>query len=77
MEEAGPKRWSGHGCVYSPTCGGPGQKLFGFRYHPDHMRHILRRLQFSVQLPTRELSRADPDEEARWLGHEQGEMKKV
>jgi transposase len=52
------------------------KKLFGVRYHPDHMRRILRRLQFSVQLPTRELSRADPDEEARWLDDELQAIKK-
>jgi len=52
------------------------KKLFGVRYHPDHMRRILRRLRFSVQLPTRELSRADPEEQARWLDHELQEIKK-
>jgi transposase len=29
------------------------KKLFGVRYHPDHMRRILRRLKFSVQIPKR------------------------
>lgn len=52
------------------------KKLFGIRYHPDHMRRILRRLQFSVQLPTRELSRADPEEQARWFDHEREAIKK-
>ena len=52
------------------------KKLFGVRYHPDHMRRILRRLRFSVQLPTRELSRADPEEQTLWLDHELQEIKK-
>jgi len=52
------------------------KKLFGVRYHPDHMRRILRRLQFTVQLPTRELSRADPEEQALWLDHELQAIKK-
>jgi len=52
------------------------RKLFGVRYHPDHMRRILRRLRFSVQLPTRELSRADPEEQALWLDHELQAIKK-
>ena len=52
------------------------KKLFGVRYHPDHMRLILRRLRRSEQLPTRELSRADPEEEAKWLDHELLEIKK-
>lgn len=52
------------------------RKLFGVRYHPDHMRRILRRLRFSVQLPTRELSRADPEEQTLWLDHELQAIKK-
>ncbi|MFZ5501400.1 MAG: IS630 family transposase, partial [Candidatus Micrarchaeota archaeon] len=52
------------------------KKLFGVRYHPDHMRRILRRLRFSVQLPTRELSRADPEEQTLWLDHELQAIKK-
>lgn len=52
------------------------KKLFGVRYHPDHVRRILRRLRFSVQLPTRELSRADPEEQAQWLDHELEAIKK-
>ena len=52
------------------------KKLFGVRYHPDHMRRILRRLRFSVQLPTRELSRADPAEQTLWLDHELQTIKK-
>lgn len=52
------------------------RKLFGVQYHPDHMRRILRRLRFSVQLPTRELSRADPEEQVRWLDHELQAIKK-
>jgi transposase len=35
------------------------KKRFGVRCHPDHVRRILRRLYFSVQLPKRVLSRAD------------------
>ena len=53
------------------------RKLFGVRYHPDHMRRIFPRLRFSVQLPTRELSRADPDEQARWLDNKLQAIKKV
>jgi transposase len=52
------------------------KKLFGVKYHPDHMRRILKRLGFSVQLPTRVLSRADPDEQSRWLDRELGALKK-
>jgi transposase len=52
------------------------KKLFGVRYHPDHMRRILRRLRFSVQLPTKVLSRADPEEQAHWLGQELADLKK-
>ncbi|MCA1960456.1 MAG: winged helix-turn-helix domain-containing protein [Desulfomonile sp.] len=61
----------------APLVAGLVKKLFGMRYHPDHMRRILRRLRFSVQLPTRELSRADPEEQAKWLDHELQEIKKV
>lgn len=51
-------------------------KLFGIRYHPDHMRKILRRLGFTVQLPRRELSRADPVDQSRWLTQELAVLKK-
>ena len=60
----------------APLAAGLVKKLFGVRYHPDHMRRILRRLRFSVQLPTRELSRADPEEQLRWLDHELHAIKK-
>ncbi len=52
------------------------KKLFGVRYHPDHMRRILRRLRFSVQLPTKVLSRADPEKQAQWLTQELADLKK-
>jgi transposase len=52
------------------------KKRFGVTYHPDHIRRILKRLGFSVQLPTRVLSRADPDEQSRWLDQELGALKK-
>ena len=52
------------------------KNLFGVRYHPDHMRRILRRLRFSVQLPTRELSREDEAEQTLWLDHELQTIKK-
>lgn len=52
------------------------KKLFGVRYHPDHMRRILRRLKFSVQMPKKVLSRADPQEQAGWLAQELADLKK-
>jgi len=51
-------------------------KLFGIRYHPDHMRKILRCLGFTVQLPRRELSRADPADQSHWLTQELAVLKK-
>ncbi|MEW6140907.1 MAG: winged helix-turn-helix domain-containing protein [Thermodesulfobacteriota bacterium] len=51
--------------------------LFGIRYHPDDMRKILRRLSFTVQLPIRELSRADPADQSHWLTEERAGLKKV
>ena len=52
------------------------KQLFGVRYHPDHMRRILRRLQLSVQLQKRVLSRADPEDQALWLTEERAGLKK-
>jgi transposase len=52
------------------------RKRFGVKYHPDHMRKILRRLGFSVQVPKRLLSRADPEEESQWLDQELAGLKK-
>jgi hypothetical protein len=43
----------------------------------ERKARILRRLRFRVQLPTRELSRADPEEQTQWLGHELQAIKKL
>jgi len=42
------------------------EEEFGIRYHPGHVRKVLRGMGFSVQRPRRVLSRADPAEQDRW-----------
>ncbi len=51
-------------------------KRFGVKYHPDHMRKILRRLGSTAQVPKRVLSRAGPEEESHWLDQELTDLKK-
>jgi len=42
------------------------EEEFGVKYHPGHVRKVLHRLGFSVQMPKRELGLADPEEQDRW-----------
>jgi transposase len=41
--------------------------LYGVSYHPDHMGRILHKLGYSVQYPTKKLSKADEKAQRTWL----------
>jgi transposase len=42
------------------------EEEFAVRYHPGHVRKVLKALGFSVQRPRRKLAKADPSEQDRW-----------
>jgi transposase len=42
---------------------------FDVRYHPGHVRHLLKQLNFSVERPKTRLVQADPKKQNRWIRH--------
>ena len=50
----------------SPMIGQMIEEEFGVRYHPGHVRKVLKALGFSVQRPRRKLAKADPVAQDRW-----------
>ena len=52
------------------------EEEFGVRYHPGHVRKILKALDFSVQRPRRQLAKADPAEQDRWQRYTYPRLKK-
>lgn len=53
------------------------QEEFDVRYHPGHVRHLLKGLNFSVQRPTTRLVQADPKKQNRWIRYTQPNLKKT
>ena len=52
------------------------QEEFDVRYHPGHVRKVLKALGFSVQRPRRQLAKADPAEQDRWQRYTYPRLKK-
>lgn len=52
------------------------EEEFGIRYHPGHVRKVLKALGFSVQRPRRKLAKADPVEQDRWQRYTYPRLKK-
>ena len=52
------------------------EEEFGVRYHPGHVRKILKALDFSVQRPRRQLAKADRAEQDRWQRYTYPRLKK-
>ena len=52
------------------------EEEFEVRYHPGHVRKVLKRLGFSVQRPRRQLAKADPVEQDRWQRYTYPRLKK-
>ena len=52
------------------------EEEFSLSYHPAHVSKILHRMGFSVQRPRKELARADPDKQSRWVRYTYPNIKK-
>jgi transposase len=52
------------------------EEEFNVRYHPGHVRKVLKALGFSVQRPRRKLAKADPAEQDRWQRYTYPRLKK-
>jgi len=46
-------------------------------YHPGHVRHLLKRWNFSVQRPRTSLVQADPKKQNRWIRYTHPNLKKT
>jgi transposase len=53
------------------------QDEFDVRYHPGHVRHLLKGLNFSVQRPKTRLVQADPQKQNRWIRYTHPNLKKT
>ena len=49
---------------------------FNLRYHPGHVRKLLKQLGYSVRRPTTRLVQADPDRKNRWVRYTHPRLKK-
>lgn len=50
---------------------------FHVRYHPGHMRKLLRQLGYSVQRPTTRLAQADSKQKRKWVRYTYPNLKKT
>jgi transposase len=53
------------------------QGEFAVSYHPGHVRHLLKQLNFSVQRPKTRLVQADPKKQNRWIRYTHPNLKKT
>src|SRR5437868_3581089 len=53
------------------------QEEFGQRYHPGHVRKLLRHLGYSVQRPTTRLVQADLKQKRKWVRYTYPNLKKT
>jgi transposase len=53
------------------------EEEFGVRYHPGHVRKLLKQLGFSVQRPTIQLVNADPQQQNKWIRYTYPNLKKT
>lgn len=61
----------------SPLIGQVIENEFGVRYHPGHIRKLLKRLGYSVQRPTTRLVQADPLRKRKWIRYTYPNLKKT
>jgi len=52
------------------------EEEFDVRYHPGHVRRLLRQMNFSVQRPKTRLVQADPKKQNRWIRYTHPNLKK-
>jgi transposase len=50
---------------------------FAVSYHPGHVRHLLKQMNFSVQRPKTRLVQADPKKQNRWIRYTHPNLKKT
>lgn len=60
----------------SPMIGRVIEEEFSVRYHPGHVRKLLKAMGFSVQRPRRKLAKADPVMQDRWQRYTYPRLKK-
>jgi putative transposase len=53
------------------------EEEFDVSYHPGHVRHLLKQLNFSVQRPKTRLVQADPRKQSRWIRYTHPNLKKT
>jgi transposase len=53
------------------------EEEFDVSYHPGHVRHLLKQLDFSVQRPKTRLVQADPKKQNRWIRYTHPNLKKT
>ena len=53
------------------------EEEFNVSYHPGHVRHLLKGLNFSVQRPKARLVQADPRKQNRWIRYTHPNLKKT
>ena len=75
--ESGPVAYDFTSGVWtSPMVARVVHEEFGVDYHPGHVRKLMHQLGFTVQRPTRKLTRADPQTQDRWHRHTYPNLKK-
>lgn len=60
----------------SPIIAGVIEDEFAVRYHPGHVRKLLKAMGFSVQRPTTSLIQADPKQQNKWTRYTYPNLKK-
>ena len=76
--ERGPREAGFQGCVWtSKMVASYIKNRWGVKYHPGHVRKLLRELGFSVQFPREKLALADKDAQEKWLNETYPDIKKT
>lgn len=75
--DSGPVAYGLHTGVWtSPIVANVIEDEFGVRYHPGHVRKLLKEIGFSVQRPTTSLIQADPKKQNKWTRYTYPNLKK-
>ena len=53
------------------------EEEFDVSYHPGHVRHLLKQMNFSVQRPKTRLVQANPQKQNRWIRYTHPNLKKT
>ena len=75
--ESGPVAYGLQTGVWtSPIIAGLIEEEFAVRYHPGHVRKLLKEIGFSLQRPTTSLMQADPKKQNKWTRYTYPNLKK-